>query len=178
MIHLGPIIVEEGLIQSDIIKERKTVRAIITNSDNKVFLIYSKLFDDYTFPGGGVKENESNEEALKRELEEEIGAIDLTIEKPFCQIQELRYGVKGSDQVYLQTSIYYHCQIHTFGEQKLVGRELLHGITPMWIDIDLAIKKNNEVHPNSLHQTKGLKTVLIRENRVLKALKEYLHEKI
>jgi len=178
MIHLGPIIIEEGLIQSEIIKERKTVRAIITNDKHQVFLVYSKLFDDYTFPGGGVKENETNQCALIRELEEEIGAKEITIENPFCQTQELRYGVKGSDQVYLQTSIYYHCQIHKIGEQKLMGRELQHGISPVWIDIEHAIKKNEEVHPNELHQSKGLKTVLIRENRVLKALKESLHEKI
>lgn len=178
MRHLGPIIIEEGLIQSETIKTRKTVRAIITNLQKEVLLVYSKLFDDYTFPGGGVKEHETDDDALKRELEEEIGAIDITIGELFCEIQELRYGVKGSDQVYLQTSMYYHCQIHQLGEQRLVGRELLHGIKPVWINIDLAIQKNDEVHPNSLHQTKGLKTVLIRENRVLKTLKEYLHEKI
>jgi 8-oxo-dGTP pyrophosphatase MutT (NUDIX family) len=174
MIILDPCIVEDGLIENGVVKHRKTVRAIIINDLKHVLLVYSKLFDDYTFPGGGIKDNESEEEGLTRELKEEIGADQITILEPLFQIDELRYGVKGSDNVYLQTSIYYRCEIHQFGDQKLQGRELEHGITPKWVSIDEAIQQNEIVLPNVLHQTKGLKTVLIRENRVLKALKEIL----
>ena len=178
MIELTPMIIEEGLIENGQIKKRKTVRAIICNENNEVLLVYSKLFDDYTFPGGGIKENESDEDALKRELHEELGATHISILEPIFTIDELRYGVKGSDNVYLQTSIYYQCDIHLFGRQNLQGRELAHGITPRWVTINQAITQNEKVLPNELHQTKGLKTVLIRENRVLKALKETLYEKI
>jgi len=174
MIKLTPTIIEDGLIENGTIKERKTVRAIITNQQNEVLLVYSKLFEDYTFPGGGIKDQETDIDCLKRELNEEIGAIDISIFEPLFSIDELRYGVKGSDNVYLQNSIYYRCQIHKMGNQNLQGRELLHGITPMWVSIDKALSQNEKVLPNTLHQTKGLKTVLIRENRVLKALKEIL----
>ncbi|TNF09239.1 MAG: NUDIX domain-containing protein [Bacillota bacterium] len=174
MINITPMIIEEGLIENGTVKERKTVRAIITNEQHEVLLVYSKLFEDYTFPGGGIKENETDIDCLKRELNEEIGAVDLTVYEPLFSIDELRYGVKGSDNVYLQNSTYYRCQIHTFGEQNLQGRELAHGITPIWVSIDKALVQNEKVLPNSLHQTKGLKTVLIRENRILKALKEIL----
>jgi len=29
-------------------------------------MLYSSLYDDYTFPGGGLKEDESHLDALKR----------------------------------------------------------------------------------------------------------------
>ena len=172
MIDLAEIIIEEGLVQNGSIKQRETVRAIITNKKNEILMVYSTVFDDYTFPGGGIKENESHEDALNRELKEELGAKKITVIKPFGQTKELRYGVKGSDNVYLQTSYYYICEVHEFGSQELVGRELEHGLSPTWVLPEVALQKNESVLPNDLHQTKGLKTVLIRENCVLKTLKE------
>ena len=175
MKDLSELIIEQGLVQQGTFKLRETVRAIIINQKKEILLVYSSLFDDYTFPGGGIKEHESHEEALRRELKEEIGAEDLTIIKPYGQIKELRYGVQGSNNVYLQTSYYYICEIQQFGEQQLMGRELNHGLSPAWVTLEEALKKNEEVLPNDLHQTKGLKTVLIRENRVLETLKEIIY---
>ena len=135
-------------------------------------MVYSHLYDDYTFPGGGVSDNETNEQALLRELKEEIGADQLSIISSFGKTKEMRYGLKGSDQVYMQTSTYYLCEIHKFGNQLLQGRELIHGIEPKWISLDDAIENNTKVMKDLNHQTKGLRTVLIRENMVLNKLKE------
>ncbi|PKK96739.1 MAG: DNA mismatch repair protein MutT [Tenericutes bacterium HGW-Tenericutes-3] len=172
MIPLGRIIIEEGLVSKGDLKDRKTVRAVILNKENQVLLVYSHLYDDYTFPGGGVMENETDEQALKRELKEEIGAHQITIIKPFGRTKEMRYGLKGTDHVYMQTSHYYFCEIHEFGSQDLQGRELVHGLEPRWISVDLAIENNKKVMKDERHQTKGLKTVLIREIMVLNKLKE------
>ncbi len=179
MRQIGSRITEEGLIQKGTVKERTTVRAIIFNADNMLYMVYSQLFDDYTFPGGGTKPGESLMDALKRELKEEIGANEIEDVQPYGFTEELRYGIKGSDQIYLQTSYYFVCTIASYGAQELVEREVLHGLEPRWINPTHAIHQNQSVMMNELHQQKGLKTVLIRENMVLNDLKERItHEKI
>jgi len=177
MIDFGPIIIEDGLING-IQHERKTVRALIINDVKELLMVYSKVFDDYTFPGGGVKPNECDIDALKRELKEELGAQSIVVKKLAGETRELRYGIEGSDKVYLQTSNYYFCVITKFGKQELIEREMMHGLEPRWVKIEDALRHNMKVMNNNQHQTKGLKTVLIRENNVLKALKEISHETI
>ncbi|MFH0766719.1 MAG: NUDIX domain-containing protein [Bacillota bacterium] len=172
MIPLGTMIIEEGLVSKGNFRERKTVRAIIKNDKNEILMVYSKLFDDFTFPGGGIMHNESDIDALKRELKEEIGADNIHIIEPCGTTKEMRYGIKGSNHIYMQTSIYYLCEILEFGEQLLQEREQLHGIEPQWVSIENAIAKNMSVMKDERHQKKGLKTVLIRENMVLNKLKE------
>jgi ADP-ribose pyrophosphatase YjhB (NUDIX family) len=172
MIELNPLIVEEGIDLNSNYQKRKTVRGIIMNGEQHILLAYSPFFQDYTFPGGGVRTGETEIEALKRELKEEIGAIDIDIIKPLFRLTELKYGLNDNGHIYLQTSIYYHVIVNQFGEQELMGREVKHGIHPVWIAPDEAIKQNRAVLTDQNHQQKGLKTVLIRENRVLTYLKE------
>ena len=58
---------------------RKIARAVVINELNKVCLMHLNRNDDfgsydyYETPGGGVDENETYEEALVRELDEEVG---------------------------------------------------------------------------------------------------------
>ena len=172
MINLGPLIIEKGLAFDRMPKTRQTARAIIINEQGELLMAYSSMFKDYTFAGGGLKTGENFEMALQRELTEEFGASDITIIKPIGYTQELRYGIRGEDDIYIQTSIYYHCMIHAFKKQDLHDREVKHGLMPVWISIDDALKQNEFIIIDERHQTKGLKTVLIRENMVLKKLKE------
>lgn len=172
MIELKPLIVEEGIDLNSNYQNRKTVRGIIMNGEHQILLAYSPFFQDYTFPGGGVRSGETEIDALKRELKEEIGALNIEILNPLFSVSELKYGLNGNNHIYLQTSIYYLIKVIHFGEQELVGREIKHGIHPVWIAPDEAIKQNRAVLTDQNHQQKGLKTVLIRENRVLTHLKE------
>ena len=45
------------------IRKRPFARAIIIK-DNRLAMVYSKKYDYYKFPGGGIEESESNLEAL------------------------------------------------------------------------------------------------------------------
>jgi dUTP pyrophosphatase len=173
MIDEKDLIIEDQIDLNSSYIKRDTVRAIILK-DDKVLLCYSKYFDDYTFPGGGIKMNETHFDALKRELKEELGATKISILDFFTKVSELKYSFNDHKDIYLQTSYYYLCQINETKNQELKPRELAHGLTPVYIEISHAIKQNINVLKDSKHNQKGLKTALLRENKVLKKIYEVI----
>ncbi len=52
---------------------REAVRAVVYNEDGEVALMHIGQFEVYKLPGGGKKENETLDQAFKRELLEETG---------------------------------------------------------------------------------------------------------
>ena len=74
-------------------EKRVSVRAVIFDGDNIITMFRSKKKDDgtrkeyYVIPGGGVEEGESLEEALIREIKEELG-IDIEIVKYLREVEE------------------------------------------------------------------------------------------
>lgn len=62
---------------------RKEVQAVILNEENKILLVKKLDLKNYTYRWrllkGGVEGNETEEQALRREIEEEIGLKKLEI---------------------------------------------------------------------------------------------------
>jgi double-stranded uracil-DNA glycosylase len=69
--------------------ERETIRATVVDERNRVLLLrYDDGYGPYwTTPGGGRESGETDEHALRRELEEEIGLVDF---EPGPLLWELR----------------------------------------------------------------------------------------
>lgn len=175
MIKLGETIIEDGInIKPN--KKRQTVRAIILK-DKKVLMLYSKLFNDYTFPGGGIKEFEDHASTLSRELLEEVGAKEIKAVKPFGFTTEIKYGINSYDNIYEQTSYYYLVEAQNFTKPSYVGREKHQGLKPVFINYKKAIKHNEKIYKKRLkNDEKGFKTVILRDNLVLKYIGEQIEK--
>ncbi|MFU8793388.1 MAG: NUDIX domain-containing protein [Acholeplasmataceae bacterium] len=179
MKKIGPSLIESGFDLSAPYLKRQTVRAIILNDNKDVFMLYSKIFDDYTFPGGGIKADEDDDKALKRELKEELGANITEEITPYGYTEEFKFGFGKIKKQYQQISSYYIVKADMNDTPTFNTREKTQALKSMWVDINVAIKQNDKAMQNSMHQKPGLKTVLLRENLVLNNLKEHKsHETI
>ncbi len=85
-------------------KVRKSSRAIVINEENQIFLFKYKfdyLAEDkaiWITPGGGLEEEESFEDALKRELFEEMG-VKITESCPEVYYRNPIYTLKNDEKV-------------------------------------------------------------------------------
>ena len=66
---------------------------IISRFDGKLVLCKHKVRDTYEFPGGHIEAGESAEDAARRELYEETGAIEFDL-RPICT-----YSAEGKNRV-------------------------------------------------------------------------------
>ena len=97
----------EDLTDPNILK-RIAARGIIVK-DNQILLIYTKRYNDYSIPGGGVDSHENIEDGLLRELQEETGAQNIQIIDNFGLYEEHRpTHYEGYDVMHM-TSHFFVC---------------------------------------------------------------------
>jgi len=114
----------------------KRVAAIITK-DNKILLMH-RIKDGqeyFVFPGCGIKENESEEDAIIREIKEEL-LLDAKIDKLAFQIEN-----RGQEELYFLIKEF-------SGTPKLGGPEKErmdknNQYHPEWIELDIASNLSN-----------------------------------
>ena len=140
-------------------RKRIAARGLITEN-GKVLLSYEKNTDVYMTPGGGLEDGESLEECCIRELSEETGYI-VTPTKRFIVINEYCF-----ETVYV--SNYFICKTERKGKQTLTDIEIEHGITPVWLDFDEAIK----IFGSYKSKREDIASLYLREFTVLNKLRE------
>lgn len=133
------------------IYERPSVRGILLR-DDEILLIYTKRYNDYTLPGGGIEDDESHTEALKREMLEETGAHlkQWTYIGTYDELRPTYY--EGYDAMHIASHCYL-CHAGNFQLPQPEDYEIENGSEPVWVPIQEAIKHNLQVmaeQPNSM----------------------------
>lgn len=126
--------------------ERQAVRAIVMRG-REILLLYTRRYDDYSFPGGGLDAGEDPVAGLRRELLEETGAADVCVERYVGYLDEYRPPLKGGAyDVLFMRSHFYLCRLDgELGEARPEAYELANGMVPRWIGIDAALAHNRRV---------------------------------
>lgn len=122
---------------------RPSVRAIIIK-DGKLGMIHSRRFDYYTFAGGGIDPGESHEEALIREVREELGlkVLPETIREYGLLIRKEKGKI---DDLFIQENYYYLCEVSDQQmEQELEGYEIIEDYEVCWVTPEIAIRVNQD----------------------------------
>lgn len=126
---------------------RNSARAILIR-DGKVAMIYSPLYDDYKFPGGGIEPGESPEAAMLRETREEAGIVVVPESvRPYGFVHRIHRGKNDPTECFVQDNFYYLCA--DSGErvaQKLDDYEAEEGFCLVFVDPETAIRKNRAPH--------------------------------
>ena len=126
--------------------KRPSVRAVIARHGD-VLLIYSKKYDYYKFPGGGIEAGENHTEALLREVQEESGYRILPDSiREFGRVLRRQKDSYDENGIFEQENFYYFCDVEECaGEVALDDYEAEEGFTAVWIDPLTAMHHNRNV---------------------------------
>jgi ADP-ribose pyrophosphatase YjhB (NUDIX family) len=150
-------------------KLRNAVRAVIIKN-GIITLAFLDKTKEFKFPGGGIKNGESHEDALRREVNEEIGASVKSIKEKIAVIQEFDRFPEDIEDYFTMISHYYLVDIENeLGSQNLDVYEKDLGFNPVEVTISEAILVNRKnIESKNSHATKWI----IRETYMLEKLNE------
>jgi 8-oxo-dGTP pyrophosphatase MutT (NUDIX family) len=156
---------------------RPSARAIIIK-DRKIAMVYSKKYNYYKFPGGGIEAGESIEDALIREVLEEtgLGVIRDSIQE-YGQVRRIQKGTK--EDIFMQDNYYFLCQVKEDMEQQHLDKyEADEGFTLEFLEPQFAIDVNRKTRLDDFSQVMLEREALVLELLIKEGFFEYdkLHE--
>ncbi len=122
---------------------RPTVRAII-EKDGMLGMVYKTDKDYYAFPGGGIDQGETYEEALVREVKEETGLVVLPDSiKEYGSMLRINKSSRFPETIFEQENFNYKCCVSDEAcEQNLDEEEALQGFETAFVTPEEARRKN------------------------------------
>lgn len=152
---------------------RPSVRGIIIR-DGQIAMMYSKKYDYYKLPGGGMEENESYIDTLIREVREESGLVvkPETI-REFGYVKRIEKG--RYEDIFIQENFYYTCE----AEEGLVAQDLDDYEAEEEFTLEfVAPERIIDINENGNHLEKErvitFQGMIARENRVIRMVQEEL----
>lgn len=147
---------------------RLATRSIAIHKE-KILLMYTERYEDYSLPGGGLDAGEDKIAGMIRELEEETGAQNIKNIKPFGVYEEYRPWYKPDFDIQHMISYCYTCQIdQELGKSSLESYEIKNGMKACWVNIHEAIKHNEKTMATSAKKGMSIE----RETYLLKQIVE------
>lgn len=122
---------------------RPSARAIIFRN-GKILLIYSKKYNYYKFPGGGIEKGEDPKEALIREVQEESGyrIIPQSVLE-YGKVLRRQKDSYDENGIFEQENFYFFCEIFDEkADRNLDDYETEEGFTPVWVEPIIASRHN------------------------------------
>jgi len=136
-------------LKSPRLYKRTAARAIVLK-DEEILLIYTKRYNDYSIPGGGVDEGEDIKTGLLRELSEETGANRVKVLSEYGCYEEYRPTYyEGYDFMHMMSYFYLCDADKELGDASPESYEVANGSVPVWINIRKAIAYNQNVMKNN-----------------------------
>lgn len=130
-------------------KLRKSARGVVLNEKGEVSIQFVSKKNYYKLPGGGVEIGETVEEALKREIVEEVGC-DISIEDTLGITVEYR-----TRHDLLHISYGFLARVNgACGEPAYEQGEIDDGFEPVWFPIEKAMNLINPSRPVEDYQGK------------------------
>jgi len=149
--------------------KRLATRAIVLKGE-EILLIYTKRYNDYSLPGGGVDPDEDIKKGLLRELHEETGAVNVKILEEFGYYEEHRPTYyDGYDLIHMISYCYLCDADKKLGDASPEQYEIENGSVPVWKNIHKAIAYNKNVIKENEHSM-GLS--IKRETFLLEAIRD------
>lgn len=121
---------------------RKSARAILLNTEGQMATQYLKTYTYHKLPGGGVDPGETIEQALQREIAEEVGCASV-IERLIGMTIEYR-----NQEKLLQLSYCFAAQVEgEIGTPTLEPGEIEEGQVTLWLPPEEVLEKMKTDQP-------------------------------
>jgi len=133
---------------------RPAVRALMIDSGGRVLMVkldYWNRWVGWVLPGGGIEAGEDAITALRRELAEETGAVDVFVGPPVCRRRHVSQGmIKGYDGQ--EETIYLvPCAPFEINPSMSVEQLRAEGVTEVrWWSVDELAVTDEIVKPENL----------------------------
>lgn len=144
---------------------RKSARAILLNEEGNIATQYLKTYTYHKLPGGGVDAGESVEEALKREVKEEVGC-DCEIIRPVGMVIEYRNKYKLIHISYC----YVARVVGEIGGRALEEKEVEEGHETKWLPPEDVLEKMKHDKPGKYEGHFILKREMVFLEEYIKSL--------